>query len=98
MYTKFTTDFPIVTIEDPFDQDDWDNTAAFTAEGVCQVLQPAPGKQRRRGLDTRLAADRPLVPIRLKMATATPGRSRSHLRHHPHSGLRAWTLGSTPDA
>jgi enolase len=38
MYTKFCTDFPIVTIEDPFDQDDWDHTAAFTAEGVCQVL------------------------------------------------------------
>ncbi|KAK9907448.1 hypothetical protein WJX75_003947 [Coccomyxa subellipsoidea] len=38
MYTKFTQDFPIVTIEDPFDQDDWDHTAAFTAEGVCQVV------------------------------------------------------------
>lgn len=37
LYTKFTQEFPIVTIEDPFDQDDWDNTAAFTAEGVCQV-------------------------------------------------------------
>ena len=42
LYTKFTTDFPIVTIEDPFDQDDWDNTAAFTAEGVCQVLNNSP--------------------------------------------------------
>ena len=40
LYTKFTQDFPIVTIEDPFDQDDWDHTAAFTAEGVCQVLFP----------------------------------------------------------
>ena len=40
MYTKFCHDFPIVTIEDPFDQDDWDHTAAFTAEGVCQVPLP----------------------------------------------------------
>ena len=40
LYTKFTSDFPIVTIEDPFDQDDWDNTAAFTAEGVCQARTP----------------------------------------------------------
>ena len=40
LYTKFTTDFPIVSIEDPFDQDDWDHTAAFTAEGVCQVPFP----------------------------------------------------------
>ena len=30
--------YPVITIEDPFDQDDWDNTAAFTAEGVCQVV------------------------------------------------------------
>ncbi len=37
MYTGFCKDYPIVTIEDPFDQDDWDATAAFTAEGVCQV-------------------------------------------------------------
>lgn len=38
MYTGFCKDYPIVTIEDPFDQDDWDATAAFTAEGVCQVV------------------------------------------------------------
>ena len=37
MYTGFCKEYPIVTIEDPFDQDDWDATAAFTAEGVCQV-------------------------------------------------------------
>lgn len=40
MYTGFCKDYPIVTIEDPFDQDDWDATAAFTAEGVCQVPHP----------------------------------------------------------
>lgn len=38
LYKKFCTDYPIVTIEDPFDQDDWDHTAAFTAEGLCQVV------------------------------------------------------------
>ena len=38
LYTKFCADYPIVTIEDPFDQDDWDNTAAFTATGLCQVV------------------------------------------------------------
>ena len=37
MYTKFCSDYPIITIEDPFDQDDWDNTAKFTAEGACQA-------------------------------------------------------------
>lgn len=38
LYKNFTTDYPIVTIEDPFDQDDWNNTTAFTAENVCQVV------------------------------------------------------------
>jgi len=38
IYAKFCKDYPIITIEDPFDQDDWDNTAAFTATGACQVV------------------------------------------------------------
>lgn len=38
LYQKFCADYPIITIEDPFDQDDWDNTAAFTATGACQVV------------------------------------------------------------
>lgn len=38
VYNKFVANYPVITIEDPFDQDDWENTAAFTAEGVCQVV------------------------------------------------------------
>jgi len=38
LYKDFCKNYPIITIEDPFDQDDWDNTAAFTAENVCQVV------------------------------------------------------------
>jgi hypothetical protein len=38
LYKKFCTDYPVVTIEDPFEQDDWDNCAAFTKENVCQVV------------------------------------------------------------
>ena len=38
LYKSFCKDYPIITIEDPFDQDDWDNTAAFTAAGLCQVV------------------------------------------------------------
>ena len=30
-YSELAADFPIVTIEDPFDQDDFENTAALTA-------------------------------------------------------------------
>ena len=30
-------DYPIVSIEDPFDQDDWDSTKTFTSLGICQV-------------------------------------------------------------
>ena len=29
MYTRLSEEFPIVTIEDPFDQNDWDNWATF---------------------------------------------------------------------
>ena len=38
VYKKFCADYPIISIEDPFDQDDWDNTAAFTTTGACQVV------------------------------------------------------------
>jgi enolase len=38
LYKKFCADYPVVTIEDPFDQDDWDHTGKFTAAGLCQVV------------------------------------------------------------
>jgi enolase len=38
LYKKFCADYPVITIEDPFDQDDWDHTAKFTAAGLCQVV------------------------------------------------------------
>jgi enolase len=38
LYKHFCKDYPIITIEDPFDQDDWDSTAALTSEGICQVV------------------------------------------------------------
>eukprot|EP01026_Neomeris_dumetosa_P033026 TRINITY_DN2626_c0_g1_i4.p1 TRINITY_DN2626_c0_g1~~TRINITY_DN2626_c0_g1_i4.p1 ORF type:complete len:498 (-),score=99.79 TRINITY_DN2626_c0_g1_i4:309-1763(-) len=38
IYKKYCFDYPMETIEDPFDQDDWENTAALTAENVCQVV------------------------------------------------------------
>ena len=38
LYKKFCADYPVITIEDPFDQDDWDNTAKLTAAGLCQVV------------------------------------------------------------
>jgi enolase len=38
MYKSFCKEYPIITIEDPFDQDDWENTTAFTLEGVSQVV------------------------------------------------------------
>jgi enolase len=42
MYKDFCKNYPIITIEDPFDQDDWDNTTAFTLEGVSQVQLCSP--------------------------------------------------------
>lgn len=31
IYMKFTEDYPMVSIEDPFDQDDWESYTALTA-------------------------------------------------------------------
>ncbi|KAK9857982.1 hypothetical protein WJX84_008477, partial [Apatococcus fuscideae] len=38
MYKAFCSDYPVITIEDPFDEDDLESTAALTVEGVCQVV------------------------------------------------------------
>jgi enolase len=38
LYKDFCKSYPIITIEDPFDQDDWDSTAALTSEGISQVV------------------------------------------------------------
>lgn len=35
--SRMYEDYPIVSIEDPFDQDDWENTKAFASLGACQV-------------------------------------------------------------
>lgn len=38
MYKEFCSEYPIVSIEDPFDQDDFENTGLLTGSGVCQVV------------------------------------------------------------
>ncbi|KAF4372157.1 hypothetical protein F8388_000373 [Cannabis sativa] len=37
VYKSFVTDYPIVSIEDPFDQDDWEHYAKMTSEVGDQV-------------------------------------------------------------
>lgn len=37
VYKSFVTDYPIVSIEDPFDQDDWEHYAKMTSEIDKQV-------------------------------------------------------------
>lgn len=39
MYKSFVHEYGIVSIEDPYEQDDWDNWKAITSEigDVCQV-------------------------------------------------------------
>jgi len=37
VYKSYVTDYPIVSIEDPFDQDDWDTYAKLTSEVGQQV-------------------------------------------------------------
>lgn len=36
LYQSLAADFPIVTIEDPFDEDDWENWSKFTAKNGSQ--------------------------------------------------------------
>jgi len=39
MYKGFARDYPVVTIEDPYDQDDWDAYTKMTADmSACQVV------------------------------------------------------------
>lgn len=38
MYKKLCADFPIVSIEDPFDKEDWENTQKFSKLHICQVV------------------------------------------------------------
>lgn len=36
-YKELCAAYPIVSIEDPFDREDWENTKSFNAADVCQV-------------------------------------------------------------
>ena len=38
LYISYTQKYPIVSIEDPFDQDDWEAWVAFTAKAGVQVV------------------------------------------------------------
>jgi len=38
LYREFVKDFPVVSIEDPFDQDDWEGWVAFTSSVGIQVV------------------------------------------------------------
>nr|ABF60008.1 enolase A [Typhlonectes natans] len=38
LYMSFVKNYPVVSIEDPFDQDDWDAWAKFTASAGIQVV------------------------------------------------------------
>ncbi|XP_077238825.1 cytosolic enolase [Tasmannia lanceolata] len=38
MYTQLCADYPIASIEDPFDKDDWEHTKLFSGHGLCQVV------------------------------------------------------------
>ncbi|GMH12727.1 hypothetical protein Nepgr_014568 [Nepenthes gracilis] len=37
MYKELCSDYPILSIEDPFDKEDWEHTKLFSALQICQV-------------------------------------------------------------
>ncbi|KAI3765478.1 hypothetical protein L2E82_15513 [Cichorium intybus] len=38
MYKELCKDYPIVSIEDPFDMEDWEQSKLFSGLGICQVV------------------------------------------------------------
>lgn len=38
LYRQLCKEYPIVSIEEPFDKDDWEHTKSFTKLAVCQVV------------------------------------------------------------
>lgn len=38
LYRSFVKDYPIISIEDPFDQDDFESYAALTPSVPCQIV------------------------------------------------------------
>ncbi|XP_057955731.1 cytosolic enolase 3 [Malania oleifera] len=38
MYKELCAGYPIVSIEDPFDKDDWEHVKLFSSLGICQVV------------------------------------------------------------
>nr|XP_043634066.1 cytosolic enolase 3 [Erigeron canadensis]XP_043634067.1 cytosolic enolase 3 [Erigeron canadensis] len=38
MYKELCNDYPIVSIEDPFDMEDWEQVKYFSGLGICQVV------------------------------------------------------------
>ena len=69
-YATLAKDFPIITIEDPFDQDDWDNVGGMTASigEPCQIVgddltvtnvDPRQEGHRRQGVQRPAAQGQP---------------------------------------
>ncbi|XP_052199139.1 cytosolic enolase 3 isoform X3 [Diospyros lotus] len=38
LYKELCADYPIVSIEDPFDKEDWEHVKFFSSLGICQVV------------------------------------------------------------
>jgi enolase len=38
LYKDFCTKYPVVSIEDPIEQDDWEPAVSLTADNMCQVV------------------------------------------------------------
>ncbi|KAK9086147.1 hypothetical protein Sjap_026558 [Stephania japonica] len=51
MYTQLCRDYPIVSIEEPFDKDDWEHTKLFTNLGICQVVGDVLFKRIEKAID-----------------------------------------------
>ena len=61
LYKEFCAKYPIVTIEDPFEQDDWEPAVQMTADNICQVgRMTATWRRLGWGQDNNLGAQKVL--------------------------------------
>lgn len=55
-YSNYCKQYPIISIEDPFDQDDFDSYANLTSEGVCQVGHSLPRLSAHQSVHAHISA------------------------------------------
>lgn len=79
MYKGFVENYGVITIEDPYEQDDWDNWKAIVADVSCQIVG-----------DDHLVTN----PTRIKKAIEEKSSNALLLKVRQYSSLHESRLGN----